>query len=48
MKIQKWTTQSLKKFIAQGEKELLLYQKGSKQWMIIYSQIEWLREELSK
>lgn len=43
MKEQKITTQWIKKAIKQGEKELELYQKGSKKWLLIYEQIEILR-----
>lgn len=46
MKKQKITTQWIKKAINQGEKELELYKKGSKQWLLIYEQLEIVREWL--
>lgn len=46
MKEQKTTTQWLKKMIALGEKELSFEIPGSKKWLLIYSQIEVLREWL--
>lgn len=46
MKEQKITTQWLKKMIALGEKELSLYKAGSDKWLLIYAQIEVLREWL--
>lgn len=44
---EKITTQFLHKMIEEGEKELSYYQKGSKKWLLIYSQIEVLREMLA-
>ena len=46
MKEQKITTQWIKKAIKQGEKELELHQKGSKTWLLIYEQLEILRDWL--
>ena len=46
MKQQKLTTQWIKKAIRLGEKELKLYQPGSKKWLLIYEQLEIIREWL--
>ena len=46
MKEQKITTQWIKKAIRLGEEELKLYQAGSKKWLLIYEQLEILREWL--
>lgn len=46
MKEQKITTQWIKKAIREGEKELELYQKGSFKWLLIYEQLEIVREWL--
>ena len=46
MKEQKITTQWIKKAIRLGEKELELHQKGSKTWLLIYEQLEIVREWL--
>ena len=46
MKEQKITTQWIKKAIKLGETELSLEKPGSKKWLLIYEQIEILREWL--
>ena len=46
MKEQKITTQWIKKAIRLGETELSMHQPGSKTWLLIYEQIEILREWL--
>ena len=46
MKEQKITTQWIKNAIRLGETELSLHQAGSKKWLLIYEQIEILREWL--
>ena len=46
MKQQKITTRWIKKTIQEGEKELALYQPGSAKWLLIYEQLELIREWL--
>lgn len=46
MKEQKITTQWIKKAIKEGEKELSFETPGSKKWLLIYEQIEILKEWL--
>ena len=46
MKEQKITTQWIKKAIKEGEEELKFYQPGSKKWLLIYEQLEIIREWL--
>lgn len=45
-KQQKITTQWIKKMISLGETELTYHQPGSKKWLLIYAQIEVLKEWL--
>ena len=46
MKEQKITTRWLKKMIAFGEKELSYYRPGSKKWLLVYEQLEILKNWL--
>ena len=46
MKQQKITTQWIKKAIRLGETELSYHKKGSKKWLLIYEQIEILKDWL--
>ena len=46
MKEQKITTQWIKKMIRLGETELTYHKPGSKEWLLIYEQIEVLKEWL--
>lgn len=44
--MEKITTQWIHKMIRLGETELTYHQKGSKTWLLIYKQIEYLEELL--
>ena len=46
MKPKKITVEWIKEAIRKGEEELKLYQPGSKTWLLVYEQIEVLKEWL--
>lgn len=48
MSVTKITTQWIKKMIKLGERELAFYKPGSDKWLLVYEQIEVLKEMLAK